>query len=198
MSNGPEFVFEVPPLSWHQIDEVALDVRAALGHADVKYFQVDWVLEKALEALIPGYAFDVGDAQMMGGAEGQTAPDGSFVRLREDVYVKMLEGDGRARFTAAHELGHYFLHQNVPLQRTTAKSIPAYRNAEVQANRFAACILMPARLIDRGMSARDMMGTFGVSAKAAQNRYDGLNLKGISGTGRAANSGSPPNLFSRD
>jgi len=192
-------VFEVPPLSWRDIEGVADDLRAALGLMSTCYFPVGFVIEQVLEEQLPGYVFDVGDFELMGSAEGETAPDGSFIRLRDDVYEALHSNDGRARFTAAHELGHFLLHRNVPMQRATPGSIQTFRNSEAQANHFAACVLMPTNLILPGMSARDIAHQFCVSAKAAQNRFENLGLKGVhKEKGKAAKFGSFPNLFSRD
>lgn len=70
---------------------------------------------------------------------------------------------GRYRFTLAHELGHWQLHRHLYLRRAGERSlllnIPAKPDhvlrshasdpKEVQANRFAACLLMPREMIKR-------------------------------------------------
>lgn len=62
----------------------------------------------------------------------------------------------RQRFTIAHEIGHLRLHEGKPLivdklvrvDLRRAASLPNDR-AEVEANRFAACLLMPEDLVRR-------------------------------------------------
>lgn len=61
----------------------------------------------------------------------------------------------RQRFTIAHEIGHYFLHQNqelivdkAVLFRSDKKSGEDINNIEVEANKFAAELLMPKFLIE--------------------------------------------------
>lgn len=163
-------------MSWADISTCADDLRAALDLADVDCFPVGHVIEFVLEAWMPPYYFDVGSRELMGQAEGQTAPDGSFIRLREDVYEGLVRGEGRPRFTAAHELGHFVLHQGATLQRANPHELPAFRNSESQANHFAASLLMPERLITPGTSVASLIKRFGVSADAAQRRLNKLGL----------------------
>lgn len=70
---------------------------------------------------------------------------------------------GRYRFTLAHELGHWRLHRHLYLRRKNQRSlVPDAENRpdhvlrsdqsdpkEVQANRFAACLLMPREMVKR-------------------------------------------------
>lgn len=70
---------------------------------------------------------------------------------------------GRYRFTLAHELGHWRLHRHLYLRRAGERSLltdgPARPNhvlrarqsdpKEVQANRFASCLLMPKEMVKR-------------------------------------------------
>lgn len=67
---------------------------------------------------------------------------------------------GRYRFTLAHEVGHWRLHRQYLIEDPSAKSLfeansePAFvcRSSEnppeeIQANAFAACVLMPRKLV---------------------------------------------------
>ncbi len=67
---------------------------------------------------------------------------------------------GRYRFTIAHEVGHWRLHRELLLKDPSAASLfvmnaePAFVNRssqnpreEIQANAFAACVLMPRHLV---------------------------------------------------
>lgn len=70
---------------------------------------------------------------------------------------------GRYRFTLAHELGHWRLHRHLYLRRAGEQSLFAETPTrpshvlrsgdsdpkEVQANRFAACLLMPREMVKR-------------------------------------------------
>lgn len=86
--------------------------------------------------------------------EGVTYRQGDqvFIDIPESTYTSASNGDGRSRFTLAHEIGHAVLHSDQiheamvsgnfsGLYRT--EQISSERNPEIQANRFAATILMP-------------------------------------------------------
>ena len=70
---------------------------------------------------------------------------------------------GRYRFTLAHELGHWRLHRHLYLRRSNERTLLPGASTrpdhvlrshhsdpkEVQANRFAACLLMPRDMVKR-------------------------------------------------
>jgi hypothetical protein len=71
------------------------------------------------------------------------------------IYVNAREArrsPGRGRFTVAHELGHWYLHAtdtgDENFQRfCRGPDLRAKRHQEGEANRFAACLLMPEELL---------------------------------------------------
>jgi Zn-dependent peptidase ImmA (M78 family) len=65
------------------------------------------------------------------------------------IFINPNESPVRCRFTAAHELGHCVLNHG-PSKRDPARHFSAnhYDLAEVEANKFAAEILMPSEVID--------------------------------------------------
>lgn len=71
-------------------------------------------------------------------------------------YVDKSEPSTRQRFTAAHELGHFVLHRDVigeTHQDNYLLRAEGLSNAqEAEANRFAADLLMPRRLISDAMA----------------------------------------------
>lgn len=168
----------VPPLSWAAIEDLTNSVRAALKLSDEPHFPVMTVLERILDHKLELLSLEVGSRDEMGDAEGFTCPEGSFIRLRDDVYRKAWEGNGRARFTAAHELGHYVLHAGAPLARVKqSERYPPYRLSEPQANVFAASILMPRRFFTEAEDASTVANRHGVSREAANNRLKYLRRK---------------------
>jgi hypothetical protein len=171
--------FEVPPLSWDAIAGTTSKIREILKVENTPFFPIMPVLEKILDQQLEDFTFMIGDEAEMGNAEGYTDPTGKFIMLREDVVRAAWNGEGRARFTAAHELGHLILHRNVPLARFHCDNVPkAYRRSEPQANHFAAELLMPSHLF-RKTELGEACKIFGVSASAAQNRHDYLVKKGL-------------------
>lgn len=107
------------------------------------------------------------------------------IKKRGDKYTILVNEDDsgvRARFTIAHELGHYFLHvKDDPRQIVT--SFRRDRSLkETAANKFAAELLMPKDLLKEEYSkmvipvSDTLAKKFNVSKPAMQNRLDSLNL----------------------
>lgn len=168
----------VPPRSWENIGITADKLRNSFGLGDEPYFPVFDFLERILDQRLGLVRFEVEDFEGMDGAEGLTDPNGEFIALREDVYLKGVEHDGRARFTAAHELGHFILHTNIPLARApTHGQTKIFRLSEPQANQFAAEILMPRKFITPNDSIQSIVSRHGVSYEAADNRL--RNMKKV-------------------
>ena len=98
----------------------------------------------------------------------------------------------RRRFTLAHEIGHYVLHQNefttsqtitdykVAMQRSTNSYLPEQRMLEVEANQFAAKLLMPdEEFIQKwqdGLTISRLADYFFVSENTANIRAYNLGL----------------------
>jgi hypothetical protein len=93
------------------------------------------------------------------------------------IHVRASDITPRQRFTAAHELGHLILH---PLGEFFRDEKLGGRRGlrEVQANRYAAELLMPALWVRerlwRGEKFDDLMATFGVSRSALMARLEAL------------------------
>ena len=174
--------FRAPPLSWAKIRERAGALRIRLNLVDEPYFPVMDVLEHVLPRIMPSFGLEVCEENEMEGAEGLTDPDGEFIRLAESVYLQACRDQGRARFTAAHELGHLALHAGVRLARIapgTVKSVRPFERAEPQANQYAAEILMPVGHIYLGDTESDLVDRFGVSWEAAEHRLTYLRSKDL-------------------
>lgn len=85
---------------------------------------------------------------------------------RASIFVNIIDKEERQRFSVAHELGHYLLrhyakegdHVHVDkgvrvLQRGLKSSQGVYP-VEIEANQFAACLLMPANAVRREVERR--------------------------------------------
>jgi Zn-dependent peptidase ImmA (M78 family) len=100
-------------------------------------------------------------------------------------------GSPRARFTVAHELGHYFIdeHRNALAQgqapHASFTEHPADNPAEAEANAFAANLLMPKREFHKALAEVqaglkgiiDLASTFGVSIQSTALRYVAISGK---------------------
>jgi Zn-dependent peptidase ImmA (M78 family) len=117
--------------------------------------------------------------QELGENDAMTTFEGEkiAIRAKESVVNAALFGDGRSRFTLAHELGHAVLHSGAPKARPTVskgpyKSIAPSGSAERQANVFAAAFLVGDHLADSMDSAEKLSTEFGVSLKVAEIEFE--------------------------
>jgi Zn-dependent peptidase ImmA (M78 family) len=111
------------------------------------------------------------------------------------IGVNALHSATRQRFTIAHELGHLILHQNEqfhvdensPIGFRTPLSSQATDSDEIEANQFAAELLMPVYLLNAEIAkipantgtedAVEMLAkVFGVSEQAMTFRLSGLGV----------------------
>lgn len=88
------------------------------------------------------------------------------------IFYNQDESEYRVRFSIMHEYVHYYLRHEMNLE----KNDPKYQRQEVEANCFAAQVLMPEQIL-RAASKRGytinvdyIMKSFGVSEDAAQRR----------------------------
>jgi Zn-dependent peptidase ImmA (M78 family) len=111
------------------------------------------------------------------------------------IFVNDKHSDNRKRFTIAHELGHFFLnhtkgiHVDKSIIFRNEDSSKALYNTEIEANKFAAELLMPSDLIRDSVNRRSRAGVydddlidqlaieFSVSATAMSYRLQNLGIK---------------------
>lgn len=127
------------------VDKVA--ERTSSEHADLcaPPVKIDLLVDKLGITLV--------EKDLEAGIDGASMVDGNqkIIVIRGDL------AENRRRFTIAHELGHLLLHADHPLN-VSKSEVVFYRNddssrgtlwREVEANRFAANILMPSDLVHR-------------------------------------------------
>lgn len=119
-----------------------------------------------------------------------------FDGLQYVISVNNKETPQRKRFTTAHEIAHYLLHRDILKQRGHMDRLfdkaayhnpadPFTRAQEVQANRYAASLLMPKfailKEIDSGNNTiTGLSETFDVSKASMRFRIDNLGISGVS------------------
>jgi len=122
---------------------------------------------------------------------------GAIIRNGDCVVIAVnpLHHLNRQRFTIAHELGHYFLHegleehvdQNFRIAWRNADSSKAVNWREIEANRFAAELLMPSDLLKRDLDSLRtiekrtvalLAETYKVSPAAMKIRLTNLGITG--------------------
>ncbi len=175
--------FIVPARGWAELDQIGVNLREQLARIglDEPYLPIIDVMEKVMCNHSELFHFRVGTHAEMDGAEGLCCPSGELVMLREDVYEGACAGQGRDRFTAAHELAHRILHTGtVALQRAKpGGTVQTYRLSEPQADQLAAAILMPAKYFTKLDDEDSVAKRHGVSRPAAASRLRYLVKKGI-------------------
>ncbi len=112
-------------------------------------------------------------------------PDGAVIAVNEAHH------EHRQRFTIAHELGHYFLHRDAPAFYDVDKLVGSHFRAkaagatwdskEIEANKFAAELLMPRKLLLERVASGDvdvvqLAKEFNVSTEAMTYRLAELRF----------------------
>lgn len=166
------------PISRAKLRELTTTIRKRCNLEHEPCFPVLQFLELVMPIIYPGFHLIIEEEKDMIGYHGLTCPEDKTIRIREDVYYGAESGNGRDRFTIAHEIGHYCLHskENVFYARIDGNSVKPYMNPEWQANNFAAELLMPENLV-RKMSAFEIEENCKVTAYAAEVRRKILNSR---------------------
>lgn len=161
--------YKAMPVSKRNIADFAWDCRKSCGCAFIKEFPIVQYLELIMPRMFPGFTLEIAEAEEMPFKEGETIPGTDTIRLRRDIYEAACNGDGRARFTVAHEIGHFMLHtpDSIILCRMEeGQGIKKYEDPEWQANVFASELLAPVYLA-KGMTAHQIAEEFKISESAA-------------------------------
>lgn len=164
------------PYSRYKIREIANLFRQAFSLNDAQFFPVLHLLEIGLREIYSDFNFEIVDNRELPTQYAVTYPSENLIVLRQEVYDGAYNDVARDRFTIAHEIGHYVLHQptNIALARNQlATSIPPYKDPEWQANTFAGELLAPPHII-RGLSVPEIMLACGVSRSVAEIQLKNL------------------------
>lgn len=152
----------VAPLSSAEIEQKAIQRRTTLELDDCEAFPILHVLEREVME-----GFEVVPAAELEGDEGRMYPVSGAIVISEETYLAAERGDGRARFTIAHELGHYWMHRKSAYSfRNSNAVILPFENSEWQADEFAGHLLAPIHII-RGLTAAQIAKRCQISMKAA-------------------------------
>ena len=140
------------------------------------------------------------NACQLGGARNAMRPrplsHTGTTRPASVIAVNPAQHSNRQRFTIAHELGHYFLHkdlgehvdQNFRVAWRKADSSAGVNWIEIEANRFAAELLIPTRFLKSDLDSLDsidirtvavLASRYGVSKDAMKFRLTNLGILGI-------------------
>lgn len=170
--NHRERVTGVPvaPLSRKEITARAWKLRIMFAWTDIFEAPLEFFQERMLQ-IDESFYMGAKSIEEMGDREGITVPCEHAIYLRDDVFDAFDRNENRARFTVAHECGHYILHSNQlnGMARKTNSRWEVYCDSEWQANAFAADFLVPPELLKRCQaSCVDIASQFGVSNEVVQ------------------------------
>jgi transcriptional regulator with XRE-family HTH domain len=164
----------VPPMSTDNLRKFAEQVRSVFTEEDQVEFPIMDVIEFRLGAVFDKFYIDIRDKEFMGEDEGRVIGGTTGLALREDVYEGAWDGNGRDRFTASHELGHFLMHRTVTMARTREDTDKIFCDAEWQADTFAGTLLMSPRHLGRFADPDDagrQCGMTGAAAKVMWAKY---------------------------
>ena len=164
--------FKAKGLSRVQIRSMALQLRKLLGLEDVLYIDVLQLLENVFASI--GLDYEIIPIDEME-QEALTVPNENRILIREDIYSRAVEGQGRARFTIIHEIGHALLHGGRSVSYARGE-IPTYCDPEWQANAFAGEFLMAYHLV-KNMPVQQIAEKCGTSLAAARYQSMQYNKK---------------------
>lgn len=157
-------------LSEEFIEKAAHDFRRRLGLEGVLAPCMFNVLE-AFQQRGRKFSFRIATVGELGQGEALMDEAADTLIVRESVMEDVRAGRERARFTIAHELGHYLLgHKGMKerTQRLTAYPTARDRIEEEEANVFASFFLVPTLLAIDGTCPEDIAMRFQVSPSAAE------------------------------
>lgn len=163
--------FSAAPMSRNSIGKITSEFRKIVGFENELYFPIDRIIEFIIMRI--GVEVEYVPITEMPETYAITNPGAGTMKIREDVYIGAVNGNGRDRFTLCHELGHLLMH--IPERVGFARgNIPKYRDPEWQANVFAGEIMAPAYLI-KGLSVEQIMEKCGMSRQAAKIQFNECN-----------------------
>ena len=161
------------PKSSEQIRQIACDLRQSLRTENQRAPDL-WVLLRKLPTVYPHFKCKAVRDSDLPNIEAKAYGKACVLKIRESFLTALkYYGDGRARFTVAHEIGHIALGH--PGNQPRAKADPEREVAtepllEKEANQFAAEFLIPTDLVNPSMSADEISRRFQVSIDAAAHR----------------------------
>ena len=165
------FKYKAEPISNDDIIDITGQLRKVLRCSPTAPLNIVAILEYAMPEIYPEFNFVIKEQnEMRLDKHAYTDPETNEIVIREDIYERARNGEGRDRFTIAHEIGHYILHNTRLLKLTRVyqnEKIKPYEDVEWQADAFAGELLCPMiAIID--MDAETASKYYGVSLQAAK------------------------------
>lgn len=169
--DGVMMLFKANPCSRAELSEMAWRVRKFSGYTTVPAFPIVELIEHKLMDYCPLVVLEDSEC---GDKEAWIVSGQREIYVRDSVYEAAVNGNPRARFTLAHELGHRVFHtikQIMPCSIEDMVNLKLYQDPEWQADAFAGELLAPTRMI-QGLSISEICDQFAVSYDCARIQYE--------------------------
>lgn len=186
MKNGVH-VPVVHARTWHEVGKKA-EKLIEEHYPKLQHIPGPFPILKFIEfRLRKTFGFEYAVKELPDGLEAMTDLRKKIMIFSEETWVSIRAGAPRARFTAAHEVGHVSLHvkdlgpqilENRGVLTLKRGAIPPYRDPECQANAFAAALLIPTyhmkKLLQDEKGPQEVCEIFNVSLEAACYRIGNI------------------------
>jgi hypothetical protein len=173
-------------LTAETIEAQANFVRQKLNIESVPAFDMYCALEK-LQQMAKSFSFRRALEDELGDNEATMDDETGTLVAQENILDDIKAGGNRARFTIAHELGHFFLRHQGLRRRNPNKG--AYvgdkeRAEESEANIFASYLLVPTKLAWDARDPEEISNRFQVSLRAAEIAFERVQAAKRKATGQ--------------
>jgi len=162
--------YKAIPMSNADIRVLAQEFRKILGVGQQTKIDIIRVLEFALPSYF-GINYNIRqEHEMEMDAHAYCDPETKDISIREDIYLRAVDGQGRDRLTIAHEISHALFHGKRFLTRVyPGEKVKTFEDQEWQANAFAGELLCPAEAT-RGLEIYEIVEKFCVSESCASTQ----------------------------
>lgn len=161
-------------MSVEAIEKQANIVRKKLNIDNVFAFDIHCAIE-TLQKVAKDFSFRPALDDELGENEALMDNSTNTLVAKQAVLDEAKAGRSRARFTIAHELGHFFLGHEGSRRRNPNKETYVgrkERSEECDANIFASYLLVPTKLAWDAKSPEEISDRFQVSMHAAQIAFE--------------------------
>jgi len=169
--------YRAQPLSRVAIRRETIQLRQVLGiDENTLYFPVIKLFE-ILPLIYYGLNTEIVEDSELPDSFAETDVMKKTIKVRESIYNAACNGDGFARMTIMHEIGHYHLlvENSLQLQRAVNEhQVKPYEDPEWHAKCFAGEIMIPKRLV-KGMTIEEIAKKCGVTKSAAEYQLKKYN-----------------------
>ena len=152
---------------------IANILRSHLGLKDTLWMPIVELLDIFSE-LFDDFSYEiVSDNELPANTHADTDIRTGHIRIKESVYERACNGEGRDRMTIAHEIGHYFTlcFCGFKLQRNfDMATVKPFNDPEWQAKCFAGEFMISNRLT-QNMKPKEIVEACGVSFDAADYQF---------------------------